>query len=147
MLGRSPDRRMTPDRARTRAGHLPAAALCLCLVTLGLGEAAPAATKGDKPDSVASQTMPSTIVGGSIAPAGAYPFFVSIQTPSGSAFCGGTLVSSMWVLTAAQCVDGGMTTASLKLVIGANQLDNEAAGNVRSCRGDPHPPVLEPLDA
>ena len=73
------------------------------------------------------------IVGGTIAPAGAYPFFVSVKRATDSfAFCGGTLVSSIWVLTAAHCVDGGITAASLKLVIGANQLSNEAPGDVRS---------------
>ena len=73
------------------------------------------------------------IVGGTIAPAGAYPFFVSVKRASDNfAFCGGTLVSSVWVLTAAHCVDGGVTAASLKLVIGANQLNNEAPGDIRS---------------
>ena len=73
------------------------------------------------------------IVGGTIAPAGAYPFFVSVKRESDSfAFCGATLVSSIWVLTAAHCVDGGVTAASLKLVIGAWQLNNEAPGDVRS---------------
>ena len=73
------------------------------------------------------------IVGGTVAAAGAYPFFVSIKRASDNfAFCGGTLVSSVWVLTAAHCVDGGVTAASLKLVIGANQLNNEAPGDVRS---------------
>jgi secreted trypsin-like serine protease len=73
------------------------------------------------------------IVGGTIAPAGAYPFFVSVKRASDNfAFCGATLVSSVWVLTAAHCVDGGTTAASLKLVIGANQLNNEAPGDIRS---------------
>ena len=73
------------------------------------------------------------IVGGTVAPAGAYPFFVSVKRASDNfAFCGGTLVSTVWVLTAAHCVDGGVTAASLKLVIGANQLNNEAPGDIRS---------------
>ncbi len=73
------------------------------------------------------------IVGGTVAPAGAYPFFTSIKRASDNfAFCGGTLVSSVWVLTAAHCVDGGVTAASLKLVIGAWQLDDEAPGDIRS---------------
>ena len=71
-------------------------------------------------------------MGGTIAPAGAYPFFVSVKTTGGFAFCGATLVSSIWVLTAAHCVDGGTTPASLKLVIGAWQLNDESPGDVRS---------------
>ncbi|UGS36169.1 trypsin-like serine protease [Capillimicrobium parvum] len=63
-----------------------------------------------------------SIVGGTTAPTGAYPFFVSVQTSGGSHFCGGTLVSSTRVLTAAHCVDGTVTAAGLRVVIGANQL-------------------------
>ena len=95
------------------------------------GEATSSKHKGEETSS--SDAPPPKIVGGTVAPAGAYPFFVSVKRASDNfAFCGGTLVSSVWVLTAAHCVDGGVTAASLKLVIGAYQLDNEAPGDVRS---------------
>ncbi len=89
------------------------------------------AVKGEEIDPAEGPSP--NIVGGTVAPAGAYPFFVSVKRASDNfAFCGGTLVSSVWVLTAAHCVDGGVTAASLKLVIGAWQLNNEAPGDVRS---------------
>ncbi len=90
--------------------------------------------RAEKAKDVEPEPAPETdIVGGTVAAAGAYPFFVSIKRASDNfAFCGGTLVSSVWVLTAAHCVDGSVTAASLKLVIGANQLSNEAPGDVRS---------------
>src|SRR3954451_24480024 len=79
------------------------------------------------------QSRRPSVVGGTVAPSGAYPFFTSIKRASDNfALCGGTLVSSVWVLTAAHCVDGGVTAASLKLVIGAHRLDNEAPGDTRS---------------
>lgn len=50
-------------------------------------------------------TVVSNIVGGTVAPQGAWPWLVSMRY-SGSHSCGGSLITANWVLTAAHCVDG-----------------------------------------
>jgi len=56
------------------------------------------------------------IVGGVVAEKGEIPFQVSLQSVSGSHFCGGSLIKKNWVLTAAHCV--ARWTAKNKIVIG-----------------------------
>lgn len=50
------------------------------------------------------------IVGGTAATAGEFPFIVSLQR-SGSHFCGGSLLDSRTVVTAAHCTQGQTASA------------------------------------
>uniref|UniRef100_A0A8C2IHZ6 Zgc:171592 n=1 Tax=Cyprinus carpio TaxID=7962 RepID=A0A8C2IHZ6_CYPCA len=67
---------------------------CLALVASALGCGVPA---------IKPQTIGSRIVNGQNAISGSWPWQVSLQLPSGFHFCGGSLISQNWVLTAAQC--------------------------------------------
>ncbi len=54
---------------------------------------------------------------------GAWPWMVSIQTASGH-YCGGTLIDSYWVLTAAHCLDNLSASFSLRVAVGLHQRSN-----------------------
>jgi trypsin len=56
------------------------------------------------------------VVGGTNVPNGAYPFMASVQD-DGFHFCGGSVIASNWVLTAAHCVPDG-SAAGLSVVVG-----------------------------
>ena len=67
------------------------------------------------------------IVNGSVAAEGAYPFMASLQDGSGFAFCGGSVISSTAILTAAHCVEGD-DGSDLWVVTGRNNLSDTSKG-------------------
>ncbi len=75
-----------------------------------------------------------TIVGGQEADPGEWPWQVVLvqkgANPINGAFCGGSIITRDWVLTAAHCVDTA-STSDLDVVVGIHDLRNPNTGFVR----------------
>ncbi|GJQ80497.1 hypothetical protein Trydic_g12389 [Trypoxylus dichotomus] len=80
-------------------------------------------TKQSLIDQEIDRTASFRILGGTIAENGAYPFMASLRLLPNEHFCGGSIISNLWVLTAAHCMSG-QTFSMIKVVVGTNMLDS-----------------------
>ncbi|XP_069735431.1 acrosin-like isoform X1 [Phaenicophaeus curvirostris] len=95
--------------------------LALCRPVQGTGDTCE--TCGHRPMDYDAGT--SRVVGGRDAQPGAWPWIVSIQSPwqAGTGHvCGGSLIGTQWVLTAAHCFTGTTSTEMWRVVAGATDL-------------------------
>ncbi|XP_027240772.1 serine protease 56 isoform X1 [Cricetulus griseus] len=93
---------------------------------------------GERHQGVANVTRAhSRIVGGNTAPSGAWPWLVRLQL-GGQPLCGGVLVATSWVLTAAHCFSGA-SNELLWTVTLAEGPQGEQAEEVQVNRILPHP--------
>jgi secreted trypsin-like serine protease len=84
------------------------------------------------------------IVGGSTAPDGAAPWQVGLLSRGEDAFfgqfCGGSILSARWVITAAHCVENDPNEwPDIKVLAGTQSLDNASGQRVRVARVFIHP--------
>ncbi|XP_013413510.1 chymotrypsinogen A [Lingula anatina] len=70
------------------------------------------------------------IVGGDESVAHKWPWQVSLQTTSDYHFCGGTLISNQWVLTAAHCVERSRPS-SVQIVLGEHHQAEDSGIEVK----------------
>ncbi|KAM6258744.1 serine protease 56 [Spheniscus humboldti] len=96
---------------------------------------------GHRGDPQANATAPrGRIMGGSVAPQGAWPWLVSVRL-HGELMCGGVLVGHSWVLTAAHCFTGNRNELAWTVVVGDHELGKLDVGEraVPVRRILPHP--------
>lgn len=82
-------------------------------------------------------TPANAIVGGEQAKAGEHPFMASLQT-DGSHFCGGSVIASQWVLTAAHCVVDAQPSDQ-DVVVGKSDLSSSGGQRVKVSQVNVHP--------
>ena len=86
------------------------------------------------PAALAQDESPPTIIGGQLAGPGEWPWQVALINAGGDPYldqyCGGSLIETDWVVTAAHCVTGS-DPGDVQVLAGIHNLDNPEAGYQR----------------
>ena len=72
------------------------------------------------------------IVGGTTTQITSVPWQVSLQDANGSHFCGGSIVTPTWIVTASHCLAGGPPPA--RVVAGISRLSQSATGQIKAVK-------------
>ncbi|XP_024615407.1 serine protease 27 [Neophocaena asiaeorientalis asiaeorientalis] len=96
--------------------QVPAVALLLLLLLLRFGT-----QEAEALIACGSPRMLNRMVGGQDTLEGEWPWQVSLQR-NGSHFCGGSLITERWVLTAAHCFSNTSETSLCQVLLGVRQL-------------------------
>lgn len=86
-----------------------------------------------------SSPCQSRIVGGTKTPSDSYRWIAALAESDGGTlydrqFCGASLISRDWVITAAHCVEGE-PPSRLQVVVGLSDLDDSSSAEIRGVRG------------
>lgn len=122
----------------------------LLFLVIGFCTSSPADAQHERPSTASGPTTradvhrPSPkVIGGSPAPADAYPFTVFIEHDSGSfAWCGGSLIAPTVVLTAAHCIYR-FPISQARLWVGANHLIDDYGEEIEVIGFIAHPDYEE----
>ncbi len=73
------------------------------------------------------------IVGGTATQITTVPWQVSLQDAQGNHFCGGSIVSATWIVTASHCLSGGAPPPA-RIVAGVSRLSQSASGQIKAVK-------------
>ncbi|WP_324291573.1 trypsin-like serine protease [Corallococcus sp. BB11-1] len=106
-----------------------ATASVMSLLVIGCG---PQASEEQAPKEEAPAAATQEIVGGSATTIAANPWQVSLQSTSGSHFCGGSILNENWILTAQHCVKSGSSISKPGRVVAGVTSRTATNGQVRT---------------